>query len=81
MTIGSFEASTNTEENKDFKTLSDTRHILEEALRSDSSLPQWGIDGSLELSMGMSADYEAAIQAGSGSVRVGTSIFGSRVSK
>ena len=32
----------------------------------------------LELSMGMSADFEAAIAAGSDSVRVGSSIFGAR---
>ena len=33
---------------------------------------------SLELSMGMSGDFEAAIAAGSDSVRVGSSIFGQR---
>ena len=33
---------------------------------------------SLELSMGMSGDFEAAIAAGSDSVRVGSSIFGAR---
>eukprot|EP00438_Fugacium_kawagutii_P017012 Skav225421 [mRNA] locus=scaffold680:80745:84851:- [translate_table: standard] len=33
---------------------------------------------SLELSMGMSADYENAIREGSTSVRVGSSIFGAR---
>ena len=32
----------------------------------------------LELSMGMSGDYEAAIAAGSTSVRVGSAIFGAR---
>jgi uncharacterized pyridoxal phosphate-containing UPF0001 family protein len=32
-----------------------------------------------ELSMGMSADYEAAIEDGATLVRVGTSIFGERV--
>jgi uncharacterized pyridoxal phosphate-containing UPF0001 family protein len=31
-----------------------------------------------ELSMGMSADFEVAIQEGSTIVRVGTAIFGSR---
>jgi uncharacterized pyridoxal phosphate-containing UPF0001 family protein len=31
-----------------------------------------------ELSMGMSADFEVAIQEGSTMVRVGTAIFGSR---
>ena len=34
--------------------------------------------GSLELSMGMSADFEQAIAHGSNCVRVGSSIFGSR---
>ena len=32
----------------------------------------------LDLSMGMSGDFEAAIAAGSDSVRVGSSIFGAR---
>jgi uncharacterized pyridoxal phosphate-containing UPF0001 family protein len=32
----------------------------------------------LELSMGMSADYEVAIEEGSTIVRVGTAIFGAR---
>ena len=32
----------------------------------------------LELSMGMSGDFEAAISKGSNSVRVGSSIFGAR---
>ncbi|CAE7184961.1 PLPBP, partial [Symbiodinium necroappetens] len=36
-----------------------------------------GVD-TLELSMGMSADYENAILEGSTSVRVGSSIFGAR---
>jgi len=44
---------------------------------------QWataGVPGSMlsELSMGMSADFEVAIQEGSTIVRVGTAIFGSR---
>ena len=34
--------------------------------------------GSLELSMGMSGDFEQAIQMGSGNVRVGSTIFGAR---
>ena len=32
----------------------------------------------LELSMGMSGDFEAAVKAGSTSVRVGSAIFGAR---
>ena len=38
-------------------------------------------NGLAELSMGMSADYEVAIQFGATMVRVGTSIFGPRQSK
>jgi pyridoxal phosphate enzyme (YggS family) len=34
--------------------------------------------GSLELSMGMSGDFEQAIKMGSGNVRVGSTIFGAR---
>ena len=34
-----------------------------------------------ELSMGMSADYEAAIEEGATLVRVGTAIFGERPAK
>jgi len=34
--------------------------------------------GELELSMGMSGDYEAALAMGSSNVRVGSSIFGAR---
>ena len=38
-----------------------------------------GVPGdALELSMGMSADYEAAIAHGSTNVRVGSSLFGAR---
>lgn len=38
-----------------------------------------GLD--LELSMGMSADYLNALEAGSTNVRVGTTIFGARPKK
>jgi uncharacterized pyridoxal phosphate-containing UPF0001 family protein len=34
--------------------------------------------GDLEMSMGMSSDYEHAIQLGSTNVRVGSTIFGAR---
>jgi uncharacterized pyridoxal phosphate-containing UPF0001 family protein len=39
-----------------------------------------GVDGSMlrELSMGMSHDFEVAIEEGSTMVRVGTAIFGGR---
>eukprot|EP00668_Euglena_longa_P045599 GGOE01061272.1.p1 GENE.GGOE01061272.1~~GGOE01061272.1.p1 ORF type:complete len:252 (+),score=67.36 GGOE01061272.1:39-758(+) len=38
-------------------------------------------EGSLDLSMGMSGDFEAAIQMGSTNVRVGSTIFGARPKK
>ena len=37
--------------------------------------------GKLELSMGMSEDFEGAIRLGSGEVRVGSTIFGQRPAK
>jgi pyridoxal phosphate enzyme (YggS family) len=38
----------------------------------------WSVD-SLELSMGMSGDFEEAIERGATSVRVGSTIFGARL--
>ncbi|CAI5756643.1 unnamed protein product [Candida verbasci] len=70
MTIGSFTESTSGEENKDFKKLTD----LKKELDSKYNL-------NLELSMGMSNDFEQAIKQGSTSVRVGSSIFGARLTK
>ena len=46
---------------------------LFEALREVLALPQFDT-----LSLGMSADLEAAVQAGSSMVRVGTAVFGAR---
>ncbi|KAG4304841.1 hypothetical protein PORY_001894 [Pneumocystis oryctolagi] len=69
MTIGSLSES-NSEYNKDFETLVKCRDKITESL---------GIG--LELSMGMSRDFELAIKMGSTNVRVGTSIFGMRSSK
>lgn len=43
--------------------------------------PPYDTPHALELSMGMSADYEAAIKEGSTSVRVGSAIFGVREKK
>ena len=41
-----------------------------------------GVDaGALELSMGMSGDYELAIERGTSSIRVGSAIFGAREAK
>eukprot|EP00930_Biecheleria_cincta_P007874 TRINITY_DN109168_c0_g1_i1.p1 TRINITY_DN109168_c0_g1~~TRINITY_DN109168_c0_g1_i1.p1 ORF type:complete len:244 (+),score=52.81 TRINITY_DN109168_c0_g1_i1:225-956(+) len=45
----------------------------------DESAAAIGVDAdALEMSMGMSSDYETAIREGSTSVRVGSSIFGAR---
>lgn len=54
-----------------FDALSDCRRVVAEALGLNS-------EDSLELSMGMSGDFEVAIAKGSTSVRVGSSIFGAR---
>jgi uncharacterized pyridoxal phosphate-containing UPF0001 family protein len=82
MTIGSLEAShSNTEINPDFERLRATRDLLENELRSSCGGSKWGEEGRLLLSMGMSADFEGAIKAGSDVVRVGTTIFGERPKK
>lgn len=68
MTIGSYEASQdNDASNPDFEALSRAREELGEP--------------SLELSMGMSADFAKAITMGSDNVRVGSRAFGARPSK
>lgn len=68
MTIGSFaESTSDSGANKDFTQLADLKKKLDEKYSLD-----------LQLSMGMSNDFEAAIEQGSTSVRVGTSIFGAR---
>mmetsp|Transcript_57669 Transcript_57669/g.99302 ORF Transcript_57669/g.99302 Transcript_57669/m.99302 type:complete len:297 (+) Transcript_57669:52-942(+) len=54
-----------------FKFLDDCRKSVAEAISVEES--------SLELSMGMSGDFESAILHGSTNVRVGSTIFGSRV--
>jgi len=55
---------------RDFKVLFECRSAVCEALGVAAE--------SLELSMGMSGDFEEAIKAGSGNVRVGSTIFGAR---
>ena len=40
--------------------------------------PPWDAPGALELSMGMSGDFEEATEAGATSLRVGSAIFGER---
>jgi uncharacterized pyridoxal phosphate-containing UPF0001 family protein len=65
MTIGSPQKSS---PNPDFDCLAKLRNQLELSL---------GLKN-LELSMGMSDDYEQALLQGSTSVRIGSAIFGSR---
>lgn len=77
MTIGAIgrsqEATTPESINEDFVTLRETR---------DKVTSELGIEAKeLELSMGMSSDFEAAIGQGSDEVRVGTTIFGDRPAK
>jgi pyridoxal phosphate enzyme (YggS family) len=76
MTIGAIarsQATTPENENEDFVRLKETRDQVakELGLRSEE----------LELSMGMSADFEGAIAMGSDEVRVGSDIFGTRPAK
>ena len=82
MTIGSFEASHDTSKpNPDFTCLKDSRKTLYEQLKERG---MQGLPGKMEdweLSMGMSAEFEQAVKEGSGSVRVGTRIFGERPKK
>lgn len=74
MTIGAIarsKATTPENENEDFLCLRDTR---------DRVVKELGLEG-LELSMGMSEDFEGAIALGSDEVRVGTTLFGERPPK
>lgn len=73
MTIGAIarsQATTKETENEDFVALRETR----DKVAGELGLAQ----EELELSMGMSADFEGAIKQGSDEVRVGTGIFGQR---
>lgn len=73
MTIGAIarsKATTAETENEDFLTLRDQRDLVEKELGLEK--------GRLELSMGMSNDFEGAIKLGSDEVRVGSTIFGER---
>ena len=75
MTIGAIArsvATTAENENEDFTTLREQRDLVVKEL---------GLDRELELSMGMSEDFEGAIALGSGEVRVGSTIFGTRPPK
>lgn len=76
MTIGAIARSKETtpeNENEDFVCLRETRDSVAKELGWDPS--------QLELSMGMSADFEGAIMQGSDEVRVGSDIFGERPPK
>merc|ERR1711875_166260 len=73
MTIGNLGNSlsaTDVGENPDFSTLSRVRKEVSEATNISEE--------DMELSMGMSNDFEEAIKMGSTNVRVGSSIFGAR---
>ncbi|KAK4050485.1 hypothetical protein OIO90_005068 [Microbotryomycetes sp. JL221] len=92
MTIGSVDASFSHEANSvnpDFDKLTKARKWLVDNLKQDDKvrqiIEQQTIDqeeanehGGLELSMGMSEDFEQAIKQGSSNVRVGSKIFGAR---
>lgn len=76
MTIGAIarsRATTAENENEDFEALREQRDLVAKELGLDPD--------SLELSMGMSEDFEGAIAQGSGEVRVGSTIFGQRPAK
>ncbi|RAR03399.1 alanine racemase family protein (ISS) [Stemphylium lycopersici] len=76
MTIGAIARSMETtpeNENEDFVTLRETRDKVAKELGWE--------EGRLELSMGMSADFEGAIRMGSDEVRVGSNLFGERPQK
>lgn len=78
MTIGAIARSKATGdgvENEDFIALRDERDRVLKELGED--LKKKGVER-LELSMGMSGDFEGAIEAGSDEVRVGSTIFGER---
>ncbi|WOO81874.1 Pyridoxal phosphate homeostasis protein [Vanrija pseudolonga] len=83
MTIGSWEAShAEGTPNPDFAALKETRANLARILASKGvyASAEEGVK-SLEISMGMSADFVEAVKDGSNSVRVGTRIFGARPRK
>jgi pyridoxal phosphate enzyme (YggS family) len=76
MTIGAIARSKETTpetENEDFVCLRETRDKVAKELGWEKE--------KLELSMGMSADFEGAIGQGSDEVRVGSQIFGERPAK
>ncbi|KAF9991004.1 hypothetical protein BGZ75_007187 [Mortierella antarctica] len=68
MTIGSPNPDLENGENPDFKALNQCRTAIQDTLQTEG----------LELSMGMSDDFQRALQQGSTNIRVGSTIFGSR---
>jgi PLP dependent protein len=74
MTIGALARSAGPgPDNDDFRVLARTRDDVAAALGVPAR--------ELELSMGMSADFEAAVSMGSDEVRVGSNIFGERLQR
>ncbi|XP_035442416.1 pyridoxal phosphate homeostasis protein [Spodoptera frugiperda] len=73
MTIGQYDYDMSLGPNPDFLTLSKCRQEVCENLKLDIN--------KVELSMGMSTDYEHAIELGATTVRVGSVIFGARPAK
>ena len=78
MTIGAIarsKAAAEGEENEDFRVLREERDRLQVELERELG------EKKLELSMGMSEDFEQAMSMGSDEVRVGSTIFGERPKK
>jgi uncharacterized pyridoxal phosphate-containing UPF0001 family protein len=78
MTIGQPDYTSRPE---NFACLVETRAAIAQALGGVSGVGASGVSppsSPLELSMGMSGDFEAAIAMGSTNVRVGSTIFGAR---
>jgi pyridoxal phosphate enzyme (YggS family) len=70
MTIGSIEESHSREKNADFELLRTLKNDLCDEFKIKPT--------EVELSMGMTNDFEMAIEYGSTNVRVGSAIFGAR---
>ena len=76
MTIGAIarsQATTEENENEDFISLRESRDWLAHELQIEAN--------ELDLSMGMSEDFEGAVRQGSSEVRIGSTIFGQRPPK
>ncbi|KAL8731672.1 MAG: hypothetical protein Q9166_003251 [cf. Caloplaca sp. 2 TL-2023] len=76
MTVGAIARSRGVEEGKENEDFVRLREVRDQVVR------ELGMqEGELELSMGMSEDFENAIRCGSDEVRVGSTIFGERPAK